>query len=318
VVEVSPSQKPESSPTNFDVLWKINVTNRLELLAGNQLLEVWDSPLGWEWLKMDYLTRTPIASGCATSSDEAKNSALASLSEEQLRNLAAAAAAAATAAPRPRTRTYFNLIPCVVDLGIDTVGPGLMLEHQPSKEVGHILDAVSQYASCVGVETIEGGAGARHLEIRAWIRAIADRLMHAQPEFTPVDGQDLPSTEQPVRNLKKLQSEACSYVVLKSLGVEGDFSISSLRDCRITKRDLESNLHEIAQVSREILKGITPLKRVQEETLCVPVADPIADGLVPASWEEFQCALELQESPPLAAGVEEDLSPVKTTIRATI
>ena len=150
VIEVSSSLERASLKSN-DVPWKTNMADRLELLVGNQLLEVWQDLGGqWEWLKATYPERTPIVSGSAGSSSEAKDCALASLSEEQLRNLAEAAA------PKPQARTYFNLVRCVVDLGRDTIGPILMLEpHQNGTEVGHILDAVIQYARSVGVEAVD-------------------------------------------------------------------------------------------------------------------------------------------------------------------
>ena len=317
VIEVSSSPKPEVPLKNSDVLWKTNAAIRLELFAGNQLLEVWQGPGGWEWLKANYPERKPIASGCAPSSIEAKDSALASLNEEQLRDLAKASAT------RPQTRTYFNLIRCVVDLGRDTIGPDLMLEcNQAAAEVGHILDAVSQYAASVGIEAIDSqdlaadGARDPDLEIRARIRELAHRPTDLQPANAQNGGST--ATGRPARNIWELQSEACSYVVSRSLGIESEFSISGLRDCRITKRDLELNLRVIAQISREILHGITPLIKAEEETLAVPALNTISDEEIPESWEDFQRALEIQENPPSFGDMEEGLAPVKATIRATI
>jgi hypothetical protein len=111
-------------------------------------------------------------------------------------------------------------------------------------------------------------------------------------------------------------SEACSYVVSRSLGIESEFSISGLRDYRITKRDLELNLRVIAQISREILHGITPLIKAEEETLAVPALNTISDEEIQESWEDFQKALQSQ----VADDEQEldDLAPVKATIRATI
>ena len=315
VIEVSSSPKPEVPLKNSDVLWKTNAANRLELFAGNQLLEVWQGPGGWEWLKANYPERKPIASGCAPSSIEAKDSALASLNEEQLRDLAKASV------PRPQTRTYFNLIRCVVDLGRDTIGPDLMLQcNQTAAELGHILDAVRQYAASVGIEAIDSqdlaadGARDPDLEIRARIRELA----HRPTDLQPANAQNGGSTGRPARNIWELQSEACSYVVSRSLGIESEFSISGLRDCRITKRDLELNLRVIAQISREILHGITPLIKAEEETLAVPALNTISDEEIPESWEDFQRALEIQENPPSFGDMEEGLAPVKATIRATI
>jgi len=74
----------------------------------------------------------------------------------------------------------------------------------------------------------------------------------------------------------------------------------------------------IAQISREILHGITPLIKAEEETLAVPALNTISDEEIPESWEDFQRALEIQENPPSFGDMEEGLAPVKATIRATI
>ena len=333
VIEFS---EPKRSIKNEELPWKEDVAQRLELSSERCLLQVWQEPSGeWTWLKATLPERTPEASGLTASSTEAKDNAIASLSEEQLLDLAKAFA------PRPQTRTYFNLVHCVVDLGRDTVGPCLPDLDHAGEDVGPILQAITEYARTVGVEAIahrrsiedlvSGSIGtawedgkifisdalSTERRIGVWIHELTHWLTHLRPEAIVTDADSSGSNERPARHIRELQAEACSYVVSRSLGIKSDFSIPYLQNWNVTKRDLELNLRVIAQTSRELLQGIIPLiigeARKAEETLEPESANEEA---IPKSWEEFQRALDGQD--PLPVEELDDLSPVKATIRATI
>ena len=345
VIELCSSQEPKSSLKNDKLPWKANAAQRLELFPDHCLLQVWQEPSGeWAWLNATYPERTPIASGTAASLPEAQDRALASLNEEQLRDLAKASA------PKPKTRTYFNLVGCVVDLGRDTVGPSLMSDlDQTGEDVGHILEAITGYARSIGVEAIAHRRSVEDLvsgsigtaweddkvyvsdtlsperKIGVWIHELTHWLTHLRPEANVSNTQSSGSGERPARHIRELQAEACSYVVSRSLGLRSEFSIGYLQGWNITKLDLELNMRVIVNTSRELLQGITPLIRgeardVMEDGLVAIRGNPAIDEAIPESWEQFQKALQDQEDSSTTDNeqAQDGLSPIKARIRATI
>jgi hypothetical protein len=80
---------------------------------------------------------------------------------------------------------------------------------------------------------------------------------------------------------------------------------------------VELNLRVIAQVSRELLQGITPLikknqSRSENTVTAISELEPKRAEVVPESWQEFEKALQSQRD----QDEEKNLSPVIARSRA--
>jgi hypothetical protein len=335
VVELPSEENPsqENSSGKEALPWKANWAQRLQLFPDGLLLQVWQvQSAPWAWLKATYPGLQPLELGTANSLVDAQDKALASLSEEQRRDLVKVYAAQNS--PKPRTRTYFNLVHCVVELGRDTVGPKLMADlDETGEDLGQVLEGIVEYAHSVGVDPIAHRRSVEDLasgsigtawgdgkvfisdalsperKIGAWLHELTHWITHLRPEAALLNisgGSDAGD-----RHIRELQAEACAYVVCKSLGIPSSFSIGYLAGWKVTKRDVELNLRVIAQVSRELLQGITPLikknsLRIENTLTAIPEPEAERAEVVPESWQEFEKALQSQRD----QDEEKSLSPV--------
>jgi hypothetical protein len=341
VIESPPQNEPspQNSLRKEALPWKADAPLRLQLFSTGLLLQVWqEQSAPWAWLKATYPGLIPLELGTANSLTEAQDKALASLSEEQRCNLVKACAAENT--PKLRAITYFNLVHCVVDLGRDTIGPKLMADlDETGEDLGQVLEGIVEYARSLGVEPIphrrslddlaSGSIGTAWADgkifvsetlsperkIGVWLHQLTHWLTHLRPEAALLNiPGDSDTGERPARHIRELQSEACAYVVSKSLGIPSSFSIGYLAGQNITKRDVELNMRVIAQAARELLQGITPLikknpLRIEDALTTAP--EPVSEKVVPESWQEFEKALQSQQD----REQQKNLSPVRARSR---
>ena len=172
---------------------------------------------------------------------------------------------------------YFKLVPCVLDLGRDTVGPALIeSKGEDPARAEMVFAAGKAYAEelgfKVGNKTFMSAGSAREgrVDVADWTSKgkQVGTLVHeiAHHLFGDVAAQRNPDKQAP-KEVRELRAESAAYLVATTLGIPMDWSCTYLQSWGATPREFLVNMMEIRRVAKEIIQGVSAhLEEVQEQS----------------------------------------------------